>query len=244
LIQHLTDDDWNTFRTNHPKSVVMFYAPWCEACTQFKPMFAGASRELEKDGITLGALDCEIYGIRCKSLNVKRFPTVIYFESSADKLGTLVDYITGPVGPAGVVNWVRNHLSSSSSSTSTSSPPPSEDTARASWDDVPQLTSANFESSRSHQHMLVMFYAPWDSHCTALKPAFATAASALQAVAALAAVDCTTQETLCERFEVQSFPTMKWFPRNAPDGELYTSRRRASKDIVAFVREKLSHAEL
>ncbi len=78
-------------------------------------------------------------------------------------------------------------------------------------------------------------------HCKSLAPEYAAAATALKASkpdVLLAKVDATVETALATRFDVQGFPTLKWFV----DGELagdYTGGR-TSAELVQWVTKKTS----
>ncbi len=62
-----------------------------------------------------------------------------------------------------------------------------------------------------HPHWLTPCVCAGCGHCKALLPEFEKAATTLKDKAVLAKVDCTVEAELCQRFEVQGYPTIKWF---------------------------------
>jgi protein disulfide-isomerase A1 len=99
------------------------------------------------------------------------------------------------------------------------------------------LTDANFdEVIKNHQYLLVEFYAPWCGHCKKLAPEYAKAAQALKADNLfLAKVDATEQKELGKRFEVQGYPTLKFFINGTP---VEYEGGRTEIEIVNWVRKK------
>ena len=81
--------------------------------------------------------------------------------------------------------------------------------------DVLVLDPENFDATiAKYSHALVEFYAPWCGHCKQLAPQWSSAATTLKTEApgvAVAKVDADKHRELGERFEVQGFPTIKWF---------------------------------
>jgi len=80
---------------------------------------------------------------------------------------------------------------------------------------VLQVNARTFDSliAKSNHTSIVEFYAPWCGHCQNLKPAYEKAASNLEGLAKVAAVDCDddANKQLCAAQGVQGFPTIKTF---------------------------------
>jgi protein disulfide-isomerase A1 len=104
---------------------------------------------------------------------------------------------------------------------------------------VADLTTGNFdEFIAGNEFVLVEFFAPWCGHCKSLAPEYEKAADALKeqgSAVKLAKVECTTETELAERFEIQGYPTLKWF-RNGQHTE-FTGPREAG-GIVDWVTKK------
>lgn len=58
---------------------------------------------------------------------------------------------------------------------------------------------------------IVEFYAPWCGHCKNLVPEFDKAASILNGVVKLVAVDATVAQAVAQKYQVQGYPTLKVF---------------------------------
>ncbi|KAF1313367.1 Protein disulfide-isomerase domain, partial [Globisporangium splendens] len=74
------------------------------------------------------------------------------------------------------------------------------------------LNEANFDKETADGVWFVKFYAPWCGHCQKLAPVFDALSVDPQITGAdvrIAKVDCTTERSICERFSVQSYPTLK-----------------------------------
>jgi len=109
--------------------------------------------------------------------------------------------------------------------------------ARADDEKVHTLTSANFDEFIKNQPLsLIEFYAPWCGHCKQLAPEYEKAAQALEGKngGVLAKVDCTVEKDVCNKFDVQGFPTVKLFRNDGSEPTDYDQARKADA-IVKFM---------
>ena len=108
---------------------------------------------------------------------------------------------------------------------------------------VIRLTPANFEHEilNINKPALVAFTAPWCGHCKNLAPHFTRVANELDGVVKLAYVDCddASLQSICTKYDVKGFPTIKLFPatkRRIP--REYVGERRG-KAIMDFALDAL-----
>jgi len=88
--------------------------------------------------------------------------------------------------------------------------------------------------------VLVEFYAPWCGHCKRLAPEYEKAAHELEGKGALAKVDCTAEQTVCSKYDVKGYPTVKLFKKDGSHSE-YPGGRTADA-IVKFMEKQNSPA--
>jgi protein disulfide-isomerase A1 len=108
-------------------------------------------------------------------------------------------------------------------------------------DDVLVLNRSNFDQViEANERILVEFYAPWCGHCKNLAPEYSKAAKTLkgdEAKVPLAKVDSTSEIELAAKFNIQGYPTLKYFVQGKPVD--YTGGRKES-EIVSWVRKRAS----
>lgn len=106
--------------------------------------------------------------------------------------------------------------------------------------DVLVLDSESFEKAIDENSVIaVEFYAPWCGHCKALAPEWEAAATQLKGKVAVAKVDCTKEQALCQKYEIQGYPTLKLF-RNGEASPLEVARK--AEPIVAYLKAELEPA--
>lgn len=131
--------------------MIMFYAPWCGFCKQFKPDYSAAATEL-KPSYILAAIDVnrsENTKVR-KTYNITGFPTLLYYENGAMK-----HTYEGENNKAGLISFMQNPTA----------PPPVKpkeaDWASETNTEIVHLTSTNFDAVlKDEKAVLVMFHAP------------------------------------------------------------------------------------
>merc|ERR1712166_872337 len=100
------------------------------------------------------------------------------------------------------------------------------------------LTEANWDSATAGKSVFIKFFAPWCGHCKALKPSWdKLMAEFKDSPAALVAdVDCTVEESLCARNNIEGFPTVKY---GDPSALKDYEGGRDYEELVEFSKENL-----
>ena len=89
-------------------------------------------------------------------------------------------------------------------------------------------------------NVLVEFYAPWCGHCKNLAPEWETAANSFQPEdgIVIAAIDASTYQDIGTKYEVQGFPTIKYFAKGGTTAAEYDGGRTADT-IIDWVNKKV-----
>merc|ERR1712106_1075355 len=105
------------------------------------------------------------------------------------------------------------------------------------------LTDKNFDQAiKENEYVLVEFYAPWCGHCQSLEPEYAQAAQDLAEQGSpikLAKVDATAEKETGTKFDIEGFPTLKFFKNG--EASDYNGPREA-KGIVSWLLKKTGPA--
>jgi protein disulfide-isomerase/protein disulfide isomerase family A protein 5 len=232
-IVHLVDDEFEEFRKANGTVFVMFYAPWCGHCKEFKPAYAEASKS---SPIPLIALECETNTDTCRKYGATSYPTLKLFKAGEKA----VDYSGKRTAPA-LLKWISKQQSGNPDE-------PDAWTNEPLWEDnngaVVHMTADYWDSFRSaNPKAFVLFYAPWCGHCKAIKPDWADLSIDVKGVMPVVAVDCTEHASLCSKYKVEGYPTIRYFPSSSSEGEVYNGGRTFD-DLTAFVKSKAGKQDL
>jgi len=99
------------------------------------------------------------------------------------------------------------------------------------------LTTENFDTFVvSSVSSFIEFYAPWCGHCKKLAPEYEIVYDAFKRYSnvVVARVDCTVENSLCGKYGVTGYPTLKWFPVGGGEPQAYSGGRTAD-DIISFI---------
>jgi len=110
-------------------------------------------------------------------------------------------------------------------------------------EDVLELTTDNFEDHvfASGKNSLVKFYAPWCGHCKRLAPTWEELATEYKEDTSvnIAHLDCTAHQSLCTKYGVSGYPTLKYFKNGDTEGADYKSGRDLGS-LKTFVDDELA----
>ncbi|WP_269618281.1 thioredoxin TrxC [Zhongshania sp. BJYM1] len=98
---------------------------------------------------------------------------------------------------------------------------------------VATLSGVSFAAmiERNEIPMVVDFWAPWCGPCKSMAPAFEQAAKVLEPKIRMAKVNIDTEQTIANRFKIQSIPTLVYFFRGK---EL--ARQNGAMDTASIIR--------
>ncbi|TFK40373.1 thioredoxin-like protein [Crucibulum laeve] len=210
-------------------ALVEFFAPWCGHCKTLAPIYEQLADAYAhaKDKVVIAKVDADGEGRPLgQKYGVTGFPTLKWFDADGKEekyeagrdLDSLAAFITKKSG-------VKSSIK----------PPPAPETLIL---DVHSFDDVALDSSKN---VLVSFTAPWCGHCKNLKPIYEKVASTFkpESNCVVANVDANDEKNrpLATKYDVSSFPTIKFFSTDNKEGELYDGGR-TEEDFIKFLNEK------
>ena len=101
------------------------------------------------------------------------------------------------------------------------------------------MDGTNFEKEvvQSKDIWLVLFYAPWCGHCKAFSPEYEKAAKALKGIFKIGAIDADKERSIGGKYNIQGFPTVKFFGIHK-DKPVDYDKARTADAVINFMFEK------
>ncbi|KAI1005746.1 Protein disulfide-isomerase [Podosphaera aphanis] len=224
----LVPDNIDNFTLSGKPAFVEFYAPWCGHCKALAPVWEQLAQDFafDKGKIFIAKVDADAEKSLGKRFGVQGFPTLKYFDG---KNKVPEDYTGG-----------RDLESLSEFITKKTGLRPRK--AKTGQSHVVMLNDDTFASQvNGNKNVMVAFTASWCTHCKQLAPIWENVARDFseEPEVIIAKVDAVAENSkvTAEAHGVSSYPTIKFFPKESVESELY-SDPRSEDAIVAFLNNK------
>ncbi|KAI9477905.1 MAG: thioredoxin-like protein [Benjaminiella poitrasii] len=224
----LTDANFKTVVDGSKPALVEFYAPWCGHCKNLAPVYAelADSYAHQKDHVIIAKIDADQHRQTGSLYGVQGFPTLKWFPKGVDSPNGVEDYHGGRD---------LNSLASFVHQKSGISP-----RIRAQKSDVVALDTKSFHEVvlNPKKHVFVEFYASWCGHCKNLAPIWERLGHtfANEENVVIAKIDADKEKDIGQEFQIEGFPTIKYFPAGAANPIAY-SGARSEAAFVKFLNE-------
>ncbi|KAI0338048.1 protein disulfide isomerase [Trametopsis cervina] len=230
-VVELTPDNWDEHIGKGKPAMIEFFATWCGHCKNLAPKYEGLADAFAhaKDKVVIAKVDADGVG---KSLGqkygVKGYPTLKWFDAEGNDVAK---YEGGRE-----VEDLAKYVTQQSGVKSNIKPPPPP-----AWK-VLDTHSFDEVALDPTKDVIVTFTAPWCGHCKALKPAYAKVAQDFanepNVVVADVDADAASNRPLAEKYGIQSFPTIKFFPKHDKENPKNYDGGRTEEDIVEFLNKQ------
>lgn len=177
--------------------------------------FTGSSK------VIIAEVDCDANPDLCHQHGIEGYPTLKFYKQGD---ASPIDY-TGGRTSADIIKFIEtNGIRGRKTS------------------NVVSVNSASFDRivMDPKKNVLVKFFAPWCGHCQHLAPIYQAVSKVFVSEdVVIAEVDCDDNSDLCRRYNVEGYPTLKWFPKAEKTGSEY-SHGLELEDLVDFLNEQLA----
>ncbi|KAJ7170695.1 protein disulfide isomerase [Mycena crocata] len=228
-VLELTPANFDSVIGQGKPGLVEFFAPWCGHCKNLAPVYEELANAYAhvKDKVVVAKVDADGEG---KPLGAKfgvtGYPTLKWFDAD----GTPEPYEGGRD-----LDALAAFIATKAGVKSNIKPPPPPDTLI--------LDAHTFDSVAldTEKDVLVSFTAPWCGHCKNMKPTYEKVAQTFKpesnCIVANVDGDDKRNKDLAAKYGVNSFPTIKFFPKGSTEPESYEGGR-SEADFVDFLNEK------
>ncbi|KAK1924429.1 thioredoxin-like protein [Papiliotrema laurentii] len=224
----LDDKNFDQIVGQDKPALVEFYAPWCGHCKNLAPTYEQLADAFPTDKVIIAKTDADGVGRSLGSrFGVTGFPTLKWFPA-----GSLEpqDYQGGRD-----LDSLAQFVTKNSGARSSIKPPPPPAAV--------QLDASNFDDIAldEEKNVLVAFTAPWCGHCKNMKPAYESVANAFKGesncVVAQMNADDAQNKPVATKYDVRSFPTIKFFPKGSDKTPIPYNSGRTEEQFIEFLNE-------
>ncbi|WVO16400.1 protein disulfide-isomerase domain [Cryptococcus depauperatus] len=208
-------------------ALVEFFAPWCGHCKNLAPTYEHLADAFPSDKVVIAKTDADGVGRDLGSrFGVTGFPTLKWFPAGSQE--------PVPYSGARDLETLAAFVSKQSGVKSSIKPPPPPA--------YTELDATNFDDIAldESKNVLVAFTAPWCGHCKTMKPTYEIVAKIFSSdpdvVIALMNADDADNRPIAARYDVSSYPTIKYFPKGSKDPIDYETGR-AAEQFVDWINE-------
>lgn len=227
----LDPDNFDSVVGQGKPALVEFFAPWCGHCKNLASVYEQLADSFAhaKDKVVIAKVDADGVGRPLgQRYGVSGFPTLKWFNANG---GEPEKYEGGRD-----LDALSNFVSSKSGVKSLVKPPPPPAYK------IVDHTTFDEVVLNSDSDVLVSFTAPWCGHCKNLKPTWDTVAkdfaSESKCIIANFDADAAPNKPIAEKYGVNSYPTIKFFPKGHKDQPEDYEGGRSEEAFIEFLNEK------
>ncbi|CAG2118714.1 unnamed protein product [Medioppia subpectinata] len=202
----LTDENIDEFLSKG-RHFVKFYAPWCGHCQRLAPTWHQLAQSFEFDtSVKISKVDCTISSMSCKNYEIKGYPTLLWIED-----GKVTDKYSGSRSHEDLKHFITEKKTEDNRE---------KVTLNLSLDNEDfgplVINEDNFGKIIKKGITFIKYWVPWCSHCKQLKPIWHHLSTKFFGIkdVIIANVDCAQHESLCNKEQVDGYPTLMLYKDN------------------------------
>ncbi|KAI0765904.1 protein disulfide isomerase [Trametes elegans] len=229
-VLELTPDNFDEHVGKGKPALVEFFAPWCGHCKNLAPTYEQLADAFAhaKDKVVVAKVDADGAGKPLgQKYGVTGYPTLKWFGPEG---GEPEKYEGGRD-----LDALANFITSKSGVKSSIKPPPPPAYT------ILDIHTFDEVALNPEKDVIVAFTAPWCGHCKRLKPIYEEVAkdfsSESNCVVANVDADAKNNKPLAEKYEIGSFPTIKFFAKDNKEPVDYDGPR-TEEAFIDFLNEK------
>ncbi|RWR99954.1 thioredoxin domain-containing protein 5-like protein [Dinothrombium tinctorium] len=195
-LYELNDENYERFLSKG-RHFIKFYAPWCGHCQRLAPIWDLLANSFQHDkSVFISKFDCDAYPAICQKYEVKGYPTLLWIVD-----GKVKEKYSGARTHEDLKKFVDTKKKEDISETRKEGKVRSEDV-------VAYVTDSNFKAYIKSGLSFVQFFTPWCVRSRKLAPIWEELGKKLLGKVRVAKVDCSQFDNLCNRFDVEAYPTL------------------------------------
>lgn len=221
-IIELTDHTFPTYKNK----VVLFYAPWCGHCQEFKDTYKKIAKSVSSS-YPLYVMDCtdeENCVAIPKKYNIEGYPTILFVKED----GTSVPFEENR-NEDNVLSWIQRMYGGNEPIHSGNSP----SSLFANSTNIIELNDTIFTN---YDKKVVLFYAPWCGYCKAFEPTYKEVAEKLNGNQVLYTMDCTDEKCkkMSNQYGIRGFPTVLYI-KDKYSKPIQYDGNRTKEDLLQWI---------
>lgn len=222
--------------------IVEFFAPWCGHCQNLVPEIIKLASAL-KGIIKVGALNADKYKELARKYGIKGLPTIFIFGSNKyqpmdyDGIRTATKIAEKALQ---IAKEKANKLLIESQTTVNTNENIKEKLYEEAINII-ELNDVNFDKLvlKSDESWLINFFAPWCGHCKTFAPLWVKISNELQDKMKIGIVEATTHKRLANKYNIEKYPTLKFFPPRAQHPPIDYEGEHVTDSIIQWSLEKM-----
>ncbi|RWS28375.1 thioredoxin domain-containing protein 5-like protein [Leptotrombidium deliense] len=199
-LHELTDENYERF-LSRGRHFVKFYAPWCGHCQRLAPVWDQLAHGFQHDkSVFISKIDCDAYPSICQQYSITGYPTLLWIVD-----GKMKEKYSGARQHEDLKQFVKSKKQEDINEIN------KERGKLRSEDVVAYVTESSFKAYIKSGLSFVQFFTPWCVRSRKFSPVWEELGRKMLGKVRVGKVDCSQFEKVCNRYEVEAYPTLVLF---------------------------------